>query len=262
MEIQNMTFTNSAALQEIPSQFINHIVQGDCIKVMRQLPRERVDFMLTDPPYLVNYRDRTDRGIQNDVHDSWLKPAFAEAYRVLKQDRLMLSFYGWTRVHKFMEAWNDAGFRTVGHLVFIKRYASKKRFVQYQHEMAYLLAKGRPPLPEQTISDVRTFEYTGNALHPTQKPVTSLVPIIQAFSLPGDLVLDCFCGSASTCAAALLTGRRYLGVEIDCACALVAQQRMERIHKRVETRKSPPWPGSAPEFSRLSAHDAMCCGSA
>ncbi len=57
--------------------------------------------------------------------------------------------------------------------------------------------------------------YSGNKLHPTQKPVTSLVPIIRSYSFPGDVVLDAFCGCGSTCAAALLTGRRYIGIELD-----------------------------------------------
>jgi adenine-specific DNA-methyltransferase len=250
-----MTFINSTRVQEVPSQFINRIMQGDCIEVMRRLPDASVDFILTDPPYLVNFCDRSGRTLQNDDNDSWLTPAFAEAYRVLRQDRLMLSFYGWTQVHKFMAAWNNAGFRVVGHLVFIKRYASKKRFVQYQHEQAYLLAKGRPPLPEHAISDVRTFEYTGNSLHSTQKPVTALAPVIRAFSLPGDVILDPFCGSGSTCAAALLTGRRYLGIELDSQYALTAQRRIERIQQRIEAKQSPPRLESPQGFHRLSTRE-------
>ena len=51
----------------VQNQFINSITQGDCIQVMRQMPANSVDFILTDPPYLVNYRDRDGRTIQNDV---------------------------------------------------------------------------------------------------------------------------------------------------------------------------------------------------
>ena len=64
--------------------------------------------------------------------------------------------------------------------------------MKYQHEQAYLLAKGHPPLPEHRISDVRELKYTGNALHPTQKAVMSLTPLIRAFTLPDDIVLDPF----------------------------------------------------------------------
>ena len=45
--------------------------------------------------------------------------------------------------------------------------------------------------------------YSGNKLHTTQKPIAALAPLIRSFTLPGELVLDPFAGSGSTCA----TGR-------------------------------------------------------
>jgi DNA modification methylase len=63
----------------VQNQFINSIAQGDCIEIMRQMPANSVDFILTDPPYLVNYRDRDGRTIQNDAKTEWLKPAMREA---------------------------------------------------------------------------------------------------------------------------------------------------------------------------------------
>jgi site-specific DNA-methyltransferase (adenine-specific) len=64
---------------------------------MRVTPANSIDFILTDPPYLVNYRNRSGRTIQNDANADWLKPAIAKAYRVLKQDRVAVMFYGWTK---------------------------------------------------------------------------------------------------------------------------------------------------------------------
>ena len=74
---------------QIPSQrlSLDTVVQGDCVDLMHQMPAESMDFVLTDPPYLVNYRSRDGRAIQNDVDDRWLKPAFAEAYRILGWNR-------------------------------------------------------------------------------------------------------------------------------------------------------------------------------
>lgn len=220
------------------SNYIDSILHGDCIEVMRQMPVNSVDFILSDPPYLVNYRDRTGRSIQNDNNDGWLKPAMKEAYRVLKQDRMAVMFYGWSKVDAFFAAWKDAGFHPVGHIVFRKDYASKRRLVQYQHEQAYLLAKGKPPLPENPIADVINIDYSGNKLHPTQKPISALVPLIRSFSLPGEVILDPFTGSGSTCAAALLTGRRYIGIEMDEMYFTQARQRMERVHARIAARRS------------------------
>ncbi len=53
-------------------------------------------------------------------------------YRVLKKDALMVSFYGWNRVDRFMSAWKNAGFSVVGHLVFTKNYTSKAAYVGYR----------------------------------------------------------------------------------------------------------------------------------
>jgi DNA modification methylase len=218
--------------------FLNTITQGNCIDVMRQMPANSVDFILTDPPYLVNYRDRDGRTIQNDANADWLKPAMREAYRVLKQDRLAIMFYGWTKVDAFFSAWKAAGFQPVGHLVFRKTYSSKSRFLSYQHEQAYLLAKGRPALPKQPLADVMDMPYSGNKLHPTQKPVAALAPLVRSFSLPGELVLDPFAGSGSSCAAALLTGRKYSGIELDSEYFHQASERIARVRGRIAAKRS------------------------
>jgi DNA modification methylase len=223
----------------IPQQLpVNEILHGDCIQVMHQMPANSVDFILTDPPYLVNYRDRNGRTIENDVKSGWLKPAMAEAYRVLKQDRVAVMFYGWTKVDEFFAAWKEAGFQPVGHLVFRKEYSSKSRFLSYRHEQAYLLAKGRPPLPKEPIADVIDMPYSGNKMHPTQKPVAALAQLIRSFTLPNELVLDCFAGSGSSCAAAMLTSRKYIGIEMDKIYYEAAYQRLQRVRERIATKRS------------------------
>src|SRR5690242_8462010 len=116
------------------AQMLNRVTQGDCIEVMRRMAWASVDFILTDPPYLVNYRDRSGRSIANDYDDAWLKPAFRQMYRLLRPDSLCVSFYGWNRTDAFMTAWREAGFAIVGHIVFRKAYASRARFLRYEHE--------------------------------------------------------------------------------------------------------------------------------
>ncbi len=193
---------------------------------MAALPEGSVDFILTDPPYLVNYRSRSGQRVANDNGGDWVRPAFAQMYRVLKSGGLCASFYGWPKADLFIDAWREAGFRMVGHLVFVKRYASSSGFLRSQHEMAYLLAKGDARRPALPIPDVIDFPYTGNKLHPTQKPVTALRPLIESFTQPGDLVLDPFCGSGSTLVAAQMLGRDWLGIELSAQHCRTARQRM------------------------------------
>jgi DNA modification methylase len=220
----------------------NSILHGDCVAVMRTLPSESIDFILTDPPYLVRYRSRDGRTVANDDNSRWMKPAFAEMYRLLKPGSLAVSFYGWNRVDLFFDAWKAAGFHVVGHLVFRKRYASSARFLQYRHESAYLLAKGKVAPPAEPLPDVLDWTYTGNRLHPTQKPVESLRPLIASFCKAGDVVLDPFCGSGSTLVAARDAGCAYLGIELDAAHHRTALARLKGgTLARVEDIDVMPW---------------------
>ncbi|MGD0973461.1 MAG: DNA methyltransferase [Candidatus Korobacteraceae bacterium] len=210
-------------------RMLNGVTGGDCIDVMSYMPARCVDFVLTDPPYLVRYHDRSGRRVINDDNDAWLKPAFAQVHRVLKPDALCVSFYGWNKTDVFMAAWRDAGFRIAGHIVFRKRYASSARHLSYTHEQAYLLAKGFPPFPDRPPPDVIDWHYSGNRLHPTQKPVQSLKPLIAAFTKPDAVVLDPFAGSGSTLVAAHELGRRFIGIDLDPDHHRTARERLERI---------------------------------
>jgi site-specific DNA-methyltransferase (adenine-specific) len=207
----------------------NAVLHGDCIDILSKFASASVDFVLTDPPYLVRYVSRDGKRVRNDDNSSWLHPAFAQIYRVLRPGSYCVSFYGWNRVDRFVAAWGAAGFRIVGHLVFRKPYASGGKLLRYSHECAYLLAKGNVMPPSKPIADVIDWKYTGNQLHPTQKPVSSLRPLVEAFCPAGGLVLDPFCGSGSTLVAAQMLDRGYLGIEIDPA-----------HHKTVETRLALP----------------------
>ncbi|MBN9585731.1 MAG: DNA methylase [Afipia sp.] len=199
----------------LTNEFRNKVLHGDCVRVMRDMPSASVDFILTDPPYLVRYRSRTGQTIANDDRDGWLEPAFAEMYRVLKPGSFCVSFYGWNAADKFIGAWRKAGFRIVGHLVFTKRYASSVRYFRHHHEQAYVLAKGDAPYPDAPLDDVIDWSYTGNRLHPTQKPVAALRRLVATLSKPDAMVLDPFCGSGSTLVAARELKRRFVGIELD-----------------------------------------------
>ena len=84
-----MTFTTD--------QLRNTIQRGDCIEVMRRMPSRSVDFILTDPPYLVRYKDRTGRTIANDDNadvgalHGWRRELFGDAALSLKHGRLALA---------------------------------------------------------------------------------------------------------------------------------------------------------------------------
>ena len=205
------------------------IHRGDCLDVMPCLSSESVDFVLTDPPYLVGYRGRWDSEktqIAGDNDPSWLRPAFTEIWRLMKPNTLCVSFYGWPYADTFLGIWKSIGFRPVSHLAFVKRQWGLGRFTRGTHETAYLLAKGKPPIPETAISDVIDWQRDDVTFHPNQKPVSALAPLILAYCPDGGVVLDPFMGSGSTLRAAKNLGISAIGIEIEMEYCRKAKARL------------------------------------
>jgi site-specific DNA-methyltransferase (adenine-specific) len=194
------------------------IFHGDCLDVLPTFADGSADFALTDPPYLVGYRGRWDgekRLIVGDDDPRWLYPAFSEIHRVLKDDAFAVSFYGWPHADVFAGAFKAIGFRLVSHLVFVKNVWGLGRFTRGQHETAFLLAKGRPPLPDAPLSDVFEWLREHETVHPNQKPLGPLRRLVATYAPPGAVVLDPFMGSGSTLRAALDLGMSAVGIEIE-----------------------------------------------
>lgn len=209
-----------------PSVTPNPIICGEAAQELKRMPDGCVDLVVTDPPYLINYKDRSHRTVANDNNPDAVLSVFDEVYRVLKNDSYCISFYGWSAIAAFSSKWEELGFRVVGQLIWPKPYASSSRVTRCQHECAFILAKGNPPVPRQPISDVQAWQYSGNVLHPTEKNVSILTPLIRSFSRPGALVLDPFAGSGSTCVAAATTGRNYIGIELESRYCQTARNRL------------------------------------
>jgi site-specific DNA-methyltransferase (adenine-specific) len=84
-----------------------------------------------------------------------------------------------------------------------------------EEDLKELRAKGKVPetwWPDIAIVARSKRERTG---YPTQKPLALMHRIIKASSNPGDVVLDPFCGCATTCVAAQQLGRKWIGIDIE-----------------------------------------------
>ena len=213
----------------------NQIIHGCAAAVLNQVPEESIDLVVTDPPYLVNYKDRSGRSLKNDSNPQGVMSVFKPMVRALKQNAYAICFAGWSALPLFTQAWDEAELRIVSEIVWKKPYISRRGFTCYQHETAYVLAKGYPGKPENPISSIQDWHYSGNRHHPTEKSVENIAPIIRCFSKPNDLVCDPFSGSGSTSVAAALNGRRYLGIDIDEQHCVTARTRLDgvaRYHSR------------------------------
>ena len=209
----------------------NQIIEGDAARVLKSVEKGAVDLVATDPPYLVNYRDRTGRSLQNDDNPDGVMPLFEPMAQAMKQDSYAICFTGWSALPQFTAAWEAAGLRIVSQIIWQKTYASRKGFTEYRHESAYVLAKGRPAMPVNPLPSVLDWAYSGNRRHPTEKAVEVIAPLIRCFSKPGDLVCDPFSGSGSTSVAAALNGRDYLGIELDAKHVATARARLAGVER-------------------------------
>lgn len=226
---------NNETHEFVPSR----IIHGDCLDILPTLPGESVDAVITDPPYLGRYKDRTGRTLANDDKPSAVVGVYAELFRVLKPHSFCVTFYGYPKLDAFVHAWTEAGFDTVGHIVWTKPYASSSRFVRVTHESAYVLAKGRPQKPARLLDDVQPWEYSGNVAHPTEKAISVIKPLVETFSPPDGIVLDAFSGSGSTLVAAALAGRRYIGIDLEEKYVRLAERRLAGVERFLRQKAVP-----------------------
>jgi site-specific DNA-methyltransferase (adenine-specific) len=70
--------------------------------------------------------------------------------------------------------------------------------------------------------------------YPTEKPVEVSTVLVRQSSLPGDLVIDPFCGSGSVGEAALLEGRRFAGADIDAGAVEISNTRLAPLGARAK----------------------------
>jgi len=98
------------------------------------------------------------------------------------------------------------------------------RLKQYLHE-----SKGTPVLDLWTDLNVVNSQSDERGDYPTQKPESLLTRIIESSSGEGDLVLDCFVGSGTTCAVAQKLGRRWIGCDINIGAIQTTTKRVNQI---------------------------------
>ncbi|GHL16852.1 hypothetical protein ECZU23_52950 [Escherichia coli] len=144
----------------------------------------------------------------------------------------MVSFYGWNRVDRFMAA-RKMRIQRCWSPVFTKNYI-EGRIWAIATNAPTSSAKGRPRLPQNPLPDVLGWKYSGNRHHPTEKPVTSLQPLIESFTHPNAIVWTRLQAAARHRVAALQSGRRYIGIELLEQYHRAGQQRLAAVQRAMQ----------------------------
>jgi len=213
---------------------INQIVCDDCIEVLKGWPDGCVDLVLTDPPYGIGenaYRNnsRTKLAATRDYGDyDWDKRVSNEHIRRLvcvSKNQIVFggnyygSVLGDTRCYVVWDKDNSGHFADC-ELAWAS-FKSSVRLIRYRWN-GMLQEPGVPKEDRQ---------------HPTQKPIGVMRWILERYSKTTDLILDPFCGSGSTCVAAKLLGRNYIGIDISEEYCEIARKRLDAVETGVPVKE-------------------------
>ena len=235
------------------------IRHGDCLEVMKGIPDNAVDMILCDLPYGTT-QCKWDSVIP-------FEPLWEEYNRVCKRNAAMIftaaqpftSTLVTSNIKNFKYTWVWEKSKASGHLnakrmpmrahedicVFYRKppvYNPQMTQGQPYHKGTWQ-AKNTPDVwGEQrdyenkndtglryprTVQYFRTAESEGK-LHPTQKPQALFEYLIRTYSQEGDVVLDSCIGSGTTAIAALSTGRKYIGIELEQKYFEITNDRIEQ----------------------------------
>ncbi|GGF88238.1 methyltransferase [Paenibacillus abyssi] len=205
------------------------------------IPDGSVDLVVTDPPYLMNYRSNRRvanekfRHIANDVDSTDLIVAYlAECHRVLKDDTAIYMFCSWHHIDFFKQEF-ERHFKLKNLIVWNKNVhgtGDLKGSYGPKHELVLFGHKGRSLLRDKRLPDVIDCAKIPSLklTHPTEKPTELLRRFIRNSSDPGDVVLDGFAGTASTCVAAAEEGRDFIAFELETDYVTVGNIRLDSVN--------------------------------
>lgn len=209
---------------------------GDCLELMKNIPDNSVDMVLTDPPYGMNYQSawRTDPKKRFKKITGDTKPFvwfLHDAYRVLKDDSCLICFTDWKNQEAFKFAIELAGFKVKSQVVWDRMHhgmGDLKGSFAPMHDIAWFATKGNFKLKGKRPKDILRHKRLGGheINHPTMKPIGLCEEMLESLTGRDDVVLDCFMGSGSTGVACRNLGRKFIGIEKELNYFEIAKERI------------------------------------
>lgn len=236
-----------------PNDFINKIVCGDVLEVMKKIPDRSVDLVVTSPPY--NLKNSTGNGMKDGRGGKWANAALQKGYshhndcmphdeyvkwqrkclqqmmRILKDDGAIFYNHKWRVQNGLLQDRSDIvkGF-PVRQILIWRRKGGLNFNPGYflpTYEVIYLIAKSKFKLAPKAnaYGDVWEFTQEMNNAHPAAFPVDLIIRVIS--STTANIILDPFMGSGTTAIAARALNRDYIGIDISPEYCKMAEERLE-----------------------------------
>jgi ParB/RepB/Spo0J family partition protein len=205
------------------------IIHGDSVEVIKLLPDEQFNLILTDPPFGINYDERkagTSGAVSayKDDADSYnrILTMAEDLHRVITPDGWLVWFLGpsWYETAKIK--FQEVGF-IVDEIPLIwdrsegKAWTSRPdRYFARAYDMALHCIKGNPQVIQRGKPNIIRVPPVGQTEREmlVERPVELYAEIIRRLTVPGETVADFFVGSGSCPAAAASLGRDFFGVEL------------------------------------------------
>lgn len=220
----------------------HRIICGDATKLETYktlLENTKVNLVVTDPPYNVNYEGSAGKikndNMEDDKFYQFLFNSFVNMEQAMADDASIYVFHADTEGLNFRKAFQDAGFYLSGCCIWKKPSLVLGRSpYQWQHEPCLYgwKKKGKHKwYAGRKETSVWEFEKPKkNADHPTMKPIALLAYPIKNSSMTNSLVLDPFAGSGSTLIACEQTGRICYAIELDEKyCDVIVKRYIEQV---------------------------------
>ena len=216
-----------------------NLLFGDCLEVMNGIPNKSIDMVLCDLPYgEVNRKSAGLRNLDKSIADECsidFEKLIAHYKRILRNGTVYL-FCGTKQISSLTEILQQNGFSTrLG--LWEKSNPSPMNGDKVWLSGAEFCVIGRQPkatFNRHCEKPIWKYPCGRNKLHPTQKPVGLMEYLIETSTNRGDVVLDNCMGSGSTGVAAVNTGRRFIGIELDKGYFDIAKSRIEEIDKEAQ----------------------------
>jgi site-specific DNA-methyltransferase (adenine-specific) len=221
----------------VMEQYINKIINDDCLNVLKQLPDKCIDLVLTDPPYGMSYqsgrREEKYNKIDNDDTLDWLPCFLEELKRVSKDDAIWYIFCSWHKVDVFKRELEKV--KNVKNILIWNKnnFGSGDLYCDYapKYEMI-MFCNDKKPLNGKRLPNVLNYAKTDNSLHPTQKPIDLFACLIDKGSKENDVVFDPFSGSGTTAVACHNLKRKFICVEKDFDYWKASCKRLEDVQRQ------------------------------
>ena len=258
------------------------IMQGDALEMMNFVEDESVDLIFADPPYNIgkNFSGHLDKRSSEEAYLNWcyqwldlcikkLKPngsfylmtatQFMPYFDIYLRNKLTIlsrlvwyydssgvqakKFYGsmYEPILYCVKDKNNYTFNTNDILVEAKTGA-KRKLIDYRKAVPTVYNAEKVPGNVWEFARVR-YRMDEYENHPTQKPIALLDRIIKASSNVGDLVMDPFSGTFTTCFVAKELDRRFIGIELQDEYVKIGLRRLqlatefkgEKLEKEIRT---------------------------